>query len=101
MNHLQGENRMRKLLALAVCGVLAFGAAACGDDEEVPVCKKAGVDYKEIQVANDGISVVTNKDLKVDCLTVDQLKKIWNEGSKVKNLTAVDPKLPDAELSLF
>ena len=54
------------------------------DDEEVPVCEKAGIDYKEVQVANDGIAVVTNPDLKVDCLTVDQLKKLWNQGSKVK-----------------
>jgi phosphate transport system substrate-binding protein len=71
------------------------------DDEEVPICKKAGIDYTEVQVANDGISVVTNPDLKVDCLTVDQLKKIWNEGSKVKNLKEVDPSLPATELSLF
>jgi phosphate transport system substrate-binding protein len=71
------------------------------DDEEAPICKKAGIEYTEVQVANDGISVVTNPDLKVDCLTVDQLKKIWNEGSKVKNLKEVDPSLPSAELSLF
>jgi phosphate transport system substrate-binding protein len=71
------------------------------DDEEVPVCEKAGVDYKEVQVANDGIAVVTNPDLKLDCLTTDQLKKLWNQGSKVKSLSEVDPKLPDTELSLF
>jgi phosphate transport system substrate-binding protein len=71
------------------------------DDEEVPVCEKAGIAYKEVQVANDGIAVVTNPDLKVDCLTVDQLKEVWNEGSKVKNLSEVDPKLPDTELTLF
>jgi phosphate transport system substrate-binding protein len=71
------------------------------DDEEVPVCKKAGVDYKEVQVANDGIAVVTNPDLKVDCLTTAQLKELWNQGSKVKNLSELDPKLPDTELSLF
>ena len=70
-------------------------------DEEVPVCEKAGIDYKEVQVANDGIAVVTNPELKVDCLTTDQLKKLWNQGSKVKNLSEIDPKLPDAELSLF
>jgi phosphate transport system substrate-binding protein len=172
---------MRKLLTLAACGVLALGAAACGDDddsgggggssgggggdlsgtikidgsstvgpfaqaaqeafqaenpgvkitvgtsgtgggfekfcagetdisnasrpikddEETPICKKAGIEYREVQVANDGISVVTNPDLKVDCLTVDQLKQIWNEGSKVKDLKEVDPGLPSAELSLF
>jgi phosphate transport system substrate-binding protein len=70
-------------------------------DEEAPACKKAGISYEEIQVANDGIAVVTNPDLKVDCLTTAQLKKIWNQGSKVKSLSEVDPKLPDTELKLF
>src|SRR3990170_1614593 len=35
------------------------------DDEEVPVCEKAGVKYKEVQVANDGIAVVTNKAIEI------------------------------------
>jgi phosphate transport system substrate-binding protein len=70
-------------------------------DEEAPVCKKAGIDYEEIQVANDGIAVVTNPDLKVDCLTTDELKKLWNQGSKVKSLSEINPKLPDTQLSLF
>ena len=71
------------------------------DDEEVPICKKNNVTYKEVQVANDGIAVVTNPELKVDCMTVEQLKELWNEGSKVTNLSEIDPKLPDTELSLF
>src|ERR671912_638256 len=71
------------------------------DDEEVPVCEKAGVKYSEVQVANDGIAVVSNPDLKVDCLTTDQLKELWNQGSKIKSLSEIDPKLPDTQLSLF
>ncbi len=71
------------------------------DDEEVPLCEKGSVTYKEVQVANDGIAVVTNKDLTVDCMTVDQLKSIWKPKSKVANLTDVDSSLPDAELTLF
>ena len=70
-------------------------------DEEAPICKKQGISYKEIQVANDGIAVVTNPDLKVDCLTTDQLKQLWNKGSKVKSLSEIDPKLPDTQLKLF
>jgi phosphate transport system substrate-binding protein len=70
-------------------------------DEEAPICKKKGISYKEIQVANDGIAVVTNPDLKVDCLTTDQLKQLWNKGSKVKSLSEIDPKLPDTQLKLF
>jgi phosphate transport system substrate-binding protein len=71
------------------------------DDEEAPLCKKAGVQYTEVQIANDGIAVATNKDLAVDCLTTDQLKKVWNKGSKVKSLSEVDSSLPDTELSLY
>jgi len=80
---------------------ISDASRAIKEDEEVPVCKKAGIDYKEIQVANDGIAVVTNPDLKVDCLTTEQLKKVWNQGSKVKKLSEIDPKLPDTTLSLF
>jgi phosphate transport system substrate-binding protein len=69
--------------------------------EEVPVCKKAGVKYGEVQIANDGIAVVTNKALKVDCLTTGQLKQIWNKGSKASSLKDVDPSLPGTELSLY
>jgi phosphate transport system substrate-binding protein len=172
---------MRKLLTLAICGVLALGAAACGDDddnggssggggdsggnlsgsiaidgsstvapfaqaaqeafqaenpdvkitvgtsgtgggfekfcagetdisdasrpikddEEVPVCKKNGVVFDEVQVANDGIAVVTNTSLKVDCMTTAQLKQLWNKGSKVSKLSEIDPKFPDTELKLY
>jgi phosphate transport system substrate-binding protein len=71
------------------------------EEEEVPICKKNGVDYTEVQVANDGISVVTNPELAVDCLTTDQLKELWSQGSEVKTLSDIDPKLPDGELTLF
>jgi phosphate transport system substrate-binding protein len=71
------------------------------DDEEVPLCKKAGVSYTEVQVANDGIAIATNKDLGVDCLTTEQLKKIWNKGSKVSSLADVKSGMPDTELSLY
>ena len=71
------------------------------DDEEAPVCEKDGVEYSEVQIANDGIAVVTNKDLKVDSLTTEQLKEVWNKGSKVSSLKDVDPSLPDEKLSLY
>jgi phosphate transport system substrate-binding protein len=71
------------------------------DDEEVPVCEKNGVAFGEVQVANDGVSIVTNKALAVDCLTTDQLKELWNKGSEVKALSDIDPSLPDTQLSLY
>ena len=71
------------------------------EEEEVPLCDKEGVKYTEVQVANDGISIATNPDLAVDCLTTDQLKELWQQGSKVTSLSEIDPSLPNGELSLF
>ena len=68
------------------------------DDEEAPLCEKGGVKYTEIAIANDGIAIATNKELAVDCLTVDQLKQLWNKGSKVKSLRRGRSELPDTEL---
>jgi len=71
------------------------------DDEEAPVCKKAAVEYSEVQVANDGIAVITSKDLKIDCMTTDELKKLWNKGSKVASYKELNPKFPDEKVALF
>jgi phosphate transport system substrate-binding protein len=70
------------------------------EDEEVPLCEKGGVTYSEVQVANDGIAVVSNKGLAIDCMTTKQLKQLW-ATDKVKNYSEIDAKLPDQEVSLF
>ena len=71
------------------------------EDEEVPVCKKANIDYTELQVAVDALTIVVNSENDwVDCLTTDQLKKIWEPGSKVKNWNQIDPSFPDQKLTL-
>ena len=71
------------------------------EEEEVPICEKNNVTYKEVQVANDGISITTNKNLTVDCMTVEQLKELWEQGSKVNSLSQIDPQFPDNQLELF
>jgi phosphate transport system substrate-binding protein len=71
-------------------------------DEEATICEDSGVEFVEFQVANDALTVVTNKDNDwVDCLTTAQLKKIWEPGSKVKSWKDVDPSFPDEKVSLF
>ena len=71
-------------------------------DEEAKLCEDAGVEYVELQVANDALTVVVNKENDwATCLTVDQLAKIWGPGSKVKSWKDVDPSFPDEKLSLF
>jgi phosphate transport system substrate-binding protein len=71
------------------------------DEDEAKTCEQKGIKYAELQVANDGIAVATNKSMTVDCLTTAQLKELWNKGSKVNSLSAIDSKLPDTKLSLY
>ena len=73
------------------------------EEEEVPLCKEGRVDYTELQVATDALTVVVPKDFEVDCITTDQLKTMWEPAAqgKITNWNQVDPSFPDTELSLF
>ncbi len=71
-------------------------------DEEATICKDAGIDYTEFQVANDALTVVVNPENDwVDCLTVGQLNMIWEPDSKVDSWSDLDPSFPDEKLTLF
>lgn len=71
-------------------------------DEEAAACKAGGVEYTEVRVASDGITVVTAADANVGttCLTFDQLKAAWAPGSKVANWKDIDPSFADVKLTL-
>ena len=73
------------------------------EDEEVPVCEKNKVDFTELTVATDALTVVVNKDFPVDCITTEQLTTMWEPAAqgKVTNWKQVDPSFPDADLKLF
>jgi phosphate transport system substrate-binding protein len=72
------------------------------EEDEEQACAKKRIQFRELQVANDGISLVVSKENDwADCLTVAQLKKIWEPGSSVKSWRDVDPSFPDEELRLF
>ena len=69
---------------------------------EQQLCQQKGIAYDQFQVANDGIAVVVNKqNTWAQCLTVEQLKKVWDQGSTVGNWRDVDPRFPDERLTLF
>jgi phosphate transport system substrate-binding protein len=71
-------------------------------DEEAPVCRENGVEYVELQVAIDGLSVMVNPQNDfVECLTVDELKAIWAPGSDIDNWSEVRPGFPDRQLTLY
>ena len=71
-------------------------------DSEKAECDRNGVKFTELQVAIDGLSVVVNpQNGWVDCLTVAELKKVWDTGSTVKNWKDIRAGFPDVELKLF
>ncbi len=76
------------------------------EPEEVDACEKGGVEYSEVQVANDGISVVTNPALAITCLTTDQLKQLWADDtvssySELGEDADSGEALPDESVSLY
>jgi phosphate transport system substrate-binding protein len=73
------------------------------EEEEVPVCQEAGIEYTEFQVGVDALTVVVNAENDwATCLTLDQLKKAWEPAAegKVTNWNQIDPSFPDQALAL-
>jgi len=69
---------------------------------ELAKARKNGVEFIELPVAYDGISVVINPENHfVDHLSVAELKKIWRPGSNVKNWSDVRPGWPVKQIKLF
>jgi phosphate transport system substrate-binding protein len=66
-------------------------------DEEAALCAENGINFANVQVANDGLSVVVNIDNPIDCLTTAQLEAIWTEGAALKTWGEI-PGLEDSEV---
>lgn len=71
------------------------------EEDEVAACEEGGVEYTELQVATDALTVAVHPDLAVDCLTVDQLVELVGPKSKITNWSQLDPSFPDQEISFF
>jgi phosphate transport system substrate-binding protein len=72
--------------------------------EEVPVCEENGVEFIEIPVAYDGISVVVNKQNDwATNVTSEELKTMWEPAAedKITQWSQVRSDWPDRELSLY
>lgn len=70
--------------------------------KEIDACKEGGVQFIELPIAYDALTVVVNsKNDWVKQITVAELKKIWEPGSKVKNWKEVNPTYPDKAINLY
>ena len=76
------------------------------EPEEEDLCAKDKITYDEIQVANDGVVVVTNPAVEISCLTTDQLAELWSDD-KITNYSELGEDaetgetLPDVDVSLY
>ena len=69
---------------------------------EAQKCHDANIGYIQFLVANDGISLVVNRENTwATCLTVDELKKVWDRGSRVNNWNEIRSSFPNVPLKLF
>ncbi len=82
------------------------------DEEEAAACEAAGIEYVELQVAIDGLSVITSTaNEAVTCLSYADLYALigpeaegvdnWNDAEALAHELGSTTDLPDAELQIF
>ncbi len=74
------------------------------EQEEIDACEEGGVEYTELQVAVDALTVVTAADNDfLTCLTTDELKKLWEPAAEgtVTTWDQVNPEFPAEPIELF
>lgn len=72
--------------------------------EEMAQAKTNGIEYIELPVAFDALTVVVNKQNDwVTSMTVDELKKIWEPAAqgKITHWNQVRPEWPNEKIALF
>ncbi|MBS0299257.1 MAG: PstS family phosphate ABC transporter substrate-binding protein [Proteobacteria bacterium] len=71
---------------------------------EMDACKEAGVQYIEMPIAFDALTVVVNpKNTWSKTITVEELKKIWEPGaqSNIVSWNQINPEWPDKKIKLY
>jgi len=71
--------------------------------KEMEECRKAGVQYIELPVAYDALTVVVHPRSAINEISIEDLKKMWEPAAqgKVMRWNQVNPAFPDAPLALF
>jgi phosphate transport system substrate-binding protein len=70
--------------------------------EERDAADERGIAFIELPVGYDGIAVVAHPDVDwVECLTVDELRRIWQPNSDVDTWRDVRSTFPDRSIELY
>jgi phosphate transport system substrate-binding protein len=71
------------------------------DDEEAALCEENGIEFTEVRVGTDALTMVTSPDTEgIACLTTDEVMAIFGpEG--VGTWSEVNPGFPDEPIEIF
>ncbi|TDL34537.1 PstS family phosphate ABC transporter substrate-binding protein [Jeotgalibacillus sp. S-D1] len=71
-------------------------------EEEASALEEAGIDYTEVELGFDGLSVVVSKENDfIDHLTVEELKKMWVEDGTEKTWADIREGWPDEPIEYY
>lgn len=73
-------------------------------EEEVKAAQEGGIEYLELPIAYDALTVVVNiRNDWVDAINVSELKKIWEPEAqgKITKWNQLRPEWPDKEIKLY
>ena len=69
---------------------------------EAATASENGIEYFEFLVGVDGLSVmVSPKNDFVECITIEQLKMLWEPESSIDSWNDLDPSWPDRKINLY
>jgi phosphate transport system substrate-binding protein len=80
------------------------GASRPIKQEEIDACAAAGIEYIQVPVATDAITVVINaENTWAEEMTIEQLKMLWEPAAEgtITSWNQIDPSWPDEPISLF
>jgi phosphate transport system substrate-binding protein len=72
--------------------------------KEMAACKEAGVEYIELPIGYDALTVVVNpKNTWVSSLSTNELKLMWEPAAqgKIRSWQQINPAFPDVRLKLY
>ncbi len=71
-------------------------------ETEIEACAANGIEPIQLSVAWDGLTVVRNPANDwATCMTVDELKRVWQPGSSITRWNEIRPDWPDTEIVLY
>jgi phosphate transport system substrate-binding protein len=72
------------------------------EEELEALCEPAGVEPVELRIAIDGLTILVHPENDwATCMTVEELRLVWDQGSTVQRWNQVRPEWPNEPIRLF